>query len=163
MDKLRPRQEKFCQFYFIYACAAAAAREAGYKASAAARQGYRLLQIPRIRQRIVEIQAGMAEDRCRQIDVLLGKLEAVYLRALKDHRFYAAARAVELQARISGLATMQRGLAAAEAEAAHAPPLEAPPLQGQPAPLAPLAPITSRPPRAPRRQDGAFRPPAAAH
>ena len=103
MDKLMPRQEKFCQYYVLYVCSAVAAREAGYKPQGSRRQGYRLLQEPRIRERICEIQATMAREQCRDRDVMLGKLEAVYRRAMNDHHYHAAARAVEVQARISGL------------------------------------------------------------
>ena len=112
MGRLRPRQEKFCHNFVIYGCAAVSAREAGYKPAGAARQGYRLLQTERIRTRIREIQAKSTDDHCRNLDVMLGKLEAVYTRAMLDKRFYAAARAVELQARMSGLVSMRRGMAA---------------------------------------------------
>ena len=40
------------------------------------------------------------------MDVLLGKLEIVYRRAIEYHHFYAAARAVELQAKLAAMAKL---------------------------------------------------------
>ena len=60
----------------------------------------------RIRARIREIQSGLAADHGRDMDVLLGKLEIVYRRAIEDHHFYAAARAVELQAKLGRMAKL---------------------------------------------------------
>ena len=45
----------------------------------------------------------MADDGCRETGVLLGKLENVYNRAIEDHHYVAAARTVEIQARLAGL------------------------------------------------------------
>ena len=102
MSGLTPRQEKFCQYFVIYANASAAARAADYAPTSAHNQGYRLLKESRIRVRISEIQQAMARDHCRHMDQLLGKLENVYRRAIADHSFYSAARAVELQAKLAG-------------------------------------------------------------
>lgn len=104
MGKLKPRHERFCHRFVESANAEAAARAAGYSAAAARNAGYRLLRRPRIAARIAAIQAEIARDACRDVDVLLGKLETIYRRSVADHRFSTAARAVELQARISGLA-----------------------------------------------------------
>jgi phage terminase small subunit len=109
MGKLKSRQERFCQRFVESANAAAAARAAGYSAAAARNAGYRLLRRPRIAARIAAIQAEIARDACRDVDVLLGKLETIYRRSVADHRFSTAARAVELQARISGLARHSYG------------------------------------------------------
>lgn len=94
------RQERFCRAFVRYGNAATAAFEAGYAPRWTAQHGYRLLQHSRIRARIAEIQAGMAHDACRDMDVLLGKLENVYRRALEDHNFHAAVRAVDIQAKL---------------------------------------------------------------
>ena len=104
MGRLKPRQERFCQRFVECANAAAAARAAGYTAQSARNAGYRLLRHPQIAARIAAIQAETARAACRNVDVLLGKLENVYRRSVDDHHFSTAARAVELQARISGLA-----------------------------------------------------------
>ena len=80
-----------------------AARSAGYGSKSAKQQGYRLLKTDRIRARIKEIHSALAIDNCSDLKVLLGKLENVYRHAIEDHHFYAAARAVELQAKLSGM------------------------------------------------------------
>ena len=49
------------------------------------------------------IRRGMADDGCRGTGVLLGKLENVYNRAIEDRHYVAAARTVEIQARLAGL------------------------------------------------------------
>jgi crotonobetainyl-CoA:carnitine CoA-transferase CaiB-like acyl-CoA transferase len=100
---LKPRQERFCRRFAEYANAAVAAKAAGYAPQSARNAGYRLLRDPRILKRIAEIQVETADAHCRDMDVLLGKLENVYRRAIDDHHFSAAARAVELQAKLSGL------------------------------------------------------------
>ena len=81
--------------------APAAAAEAGYNPKWARNQGYRLARQPVIRARIADIRSMLSRDYCLDADVLLGKLEAVYQRAHENHHFHAAARAVEIQARIA--------------------------------------------------------------
>ena len=103
MGRLRHRQEMFCQRFVETANAAAAARAAGYRPGSARNAGYRLMRHPRIAARIAEIQAEIALISCQDINVLLGKLENVYRRAVNDHHFATAARAVELQAKLSGV------------------------------------------------------------
>ncbi len=103
---LTSRQERFCQSFVVYATAATAAREAGYARTNARQYGSRLLKTERIRARIREIQSDLAADHGRDMDVLLGKLEIVYRRAIEDHHFYAAARAVELQAKLGRMAKL---------------------------------------------------------
>ena len=66
------------------------------------------MRTARIRARIQEIQVQMARDHGRDLDVLIGKLEVVYRRAIGDHHFTAAARAVELQARLARMASAPR-------------------------------------------------------
>ncbi len=100
---LSPRQETFCHSYVYFPNAANAAREAGYEAASARQQGHRLLRTPAVTARIAEIRRGMAEDGCRETGVLLGKLENVYNRAIEDRHYVAAARTVEIQARLAGL------------------------------------------------------------
>jgi hypothetical protein len=102
MTPLRARQERFCRRFAEFGCAATAARAAGYAPKSARNAGYRLLRHPRIAARIAEIEAETARIHSRTSDVLVGKLENVYRRAVVDHQFQAAARAVDLQARIRG-------------------------------------------------------------
>ncbi len=104
--RLTPRQERFCQAFVVYATASVAAAEAGYSRKSSRKQGYRLLRTDRIRARVREIQTALAADHGRDMDVLLGKLEIVYRRAIEDHHFYAAGRAVELQAKLGRMAEL---------------------------------------------------------
>ena len=101
MSNLTPRQERFCQRFVYCLNAAKAARVAGYAPRTANREGYRLLQDPRVARRIQEIQWTLAEQHGRDTDTLVGKLEMVYRRAMEDGRYHAAARAVALQAELT--------------------------------------------------------------
>ncbi len=104
-----PRHEAFCQHFVLLGNAAYAAIDAGYARPSARNQGYRLMRRPSIRARIAEIRRVLARAYCLDAEVLLGKLEAVYQRANEHHFFHAAARCVELQARIAGhLATAKK-------------------------------------------------------
>ena len=103
---LNARQERFCQAFVVYATASTAAVESGYSREWSRKQGYRLLRTDRIRARIREIQSALTAGHGRDTDVLLGKLEVVYCRAIEDHQFDTAARAVELQARLGGMAKL---------------------------------------------------------
>ena len=104
MTALKARHERFCRWFVELANAAGAARAAGYSPKGANVAGYRLLRHPRVARRIAEIEAEMARLHSQGGDVLVGKLENVYRRAIVDHQFHAAARAVDLQARIRCLA-----------------------------------------------------------
>lgn len=109
MTRLKPRQESFCRLFVECGNAARAARGAGYRPESARNTGHRLLRIPRICSRIAELQATIADGQCRDVDVLLNKLEAVYRRAIDDHQLSAATRAVELQAKLGSLSSSHRG------------------------------------------------------
>ncbi|MER2634021.1 MAG: terminase small subunit [Rhizobiaceae bacterium] len=122
MPRLKPRHERFCRAFVECTNATLAAKSAGYAPASARNTGYRLLQSPRITARITEIQQDTAQSHCRNVDVLLGKLETIYRRAIDDHHFSAAARAVELQAKLAGVApptaAAARGRAAVPGETA---------------------------------------------
>ena len=108
MTLLKARQERFCRWFVELTNAASAARAAGYAPKGAKVAGYRLLRHPRIARRIAEIEAETARLHSSGGEVLVGKLETVYRRAMVDHQFHAAARAVDLQARIQGLGAPAR-------------------------------------------------------
>jgi phage terminase small subunit len=97
------RQERFCQAYVLVPNAARAARLAGYSRASAKKQGWRLLRARRVRARLADIQAGLARDHGFDLETLIGKLEIVYRQAVEDRRSAAAARAVELQAKLAGI------------------------------------------------------------
>ena len=113
MSRLKARHERFCRSFIECANATLAARAAGYTAASARNAGYRLLRHPRIVARITQLHGEMAEAHCRNLDILLGNLETVYRRAVDDHHFAAAARAVELQAKLAGLGPMPQSAARA--------------------------------------------------
>jgi len=102
MTPLKARQERFCRRFTELGCATTAARAAGYAPKWAKTAGYRLLRHPRIAARIAAIETETARLHSRGSEVLVGKLENVYRRAVVDHQFNAAARAVDLQAKIRG-------------------------------------------------------------
>lgn len=103
MKPLKPRHERFCRHFVECVNASSAARAAGYAPGHARNAGYRLLRHPRIAERIAEIQRETALQHCSTVDMLLGKLETIFRRAVNDHHFSAAARAVELQAKLAGM------------------------------------------------------------
>lgn len=101
MKRLKPRHERFCHKFVECSNASIAARSAGYAPQSSRNAGFRLLRQPRILDRIVALQSEMAERHCRDASALLGKLEVVYRRAVDNHQFSAAARAIELQAKLA--------------------------------------------------------------
>ena len=105
---LTPRQERFCHYFVLYACASVAASEAGYSRKSAKHQGYRLLRTGRVRARIQALHAEHCRDQAGDTEALIGKLENVYRRAIEDHHFHTAARAVELQAKLTREAASRR-------------------------------------------------------
>ncbi len=110
------RHERFCQLFVVYGNAAEAAYKAGYAFAGSANQGYRLLKRPEIQARIAELHRALATHFSLDAEVLLGKLEAVYRQAIEAESLSAAARVVELQARMAGHLTSRARLAAAPAD-----------------------------------------------
>ncbi len=106
------RQERFCRHFAAGSNATTAAADAGYGRQWCRTHGNRLLRQPRIRARVAAIQAEMARESCDGMAVLLGKLESIYRTALQSNNYQAAARAVDLQARL-----VMRMAAAAPGEA----------------------------------------------
>ncbi len=121
MTALKARQERFCRWFAELGNAAGAARAAGYSSRAANRAGYRLLRHPRVARRIAEIEAETARLHSDGDAVLIGKLETIYRRAIVDHQFHAAARAVGLRARIRGMTPPAAPSARADAGSGSAP------------------------------------------
>lgn len=128
LNALTARQERFCERFAESFNATLAARSAGYSTRTARVIGARLLRNPKIAARIAELHADTARAHCRMVETLLAKLEAVYRAAINNHNFHAAARVVELQARLAGIAvprTPSTGRTRASADGKSAPPLPA--------------------------------------
>ena len=104
MKPLNYRQECFCQAFVQGGNASHAAVTAGYTRRSRRQQGWRLLKTRRIAERIREIQADMAAGHGRDHDILIGKLENIYRRAIENHQYHAATRAIEAQARLAAMA-----------------------------------------------------------
>ena len=92
--------------------------DAGYKPRSRAQQGWRLMKTRRIAERIREIQVGLSTGRDR--DVLIGKLENIYRRAIENHQYHAATRAIEAQARLGAMAPVCGGTTASDGESSAA-------------------------------------------
>jgi phage terminase small subunit len=103
MSRLKPTHEAFCRSYAANPNATLAALEAGYAQIYAAQQGWRLLQRPRVRDRIAEMRIELAERDCATPAALLAKLETAFSAALEKNQPLAAARVVETQAKIAGM------------------------------------------------------------
>ncbi|MCH8949038.1 MAG: terminase small subunit, partial [Chloroflexi bacterium] len=86
----------------LWGNATVAAKLAGYARGSSRNQGYRLTRQPRIQARIAELRRGLARAYGLDAEVLVGKLEALYQRAVDDHNFHAAARCVEIQSPMAG-------------------------------------------------------------
>ncbi len=99
---LTERHERFCRAFVATSNGARAAREAGYAETGARRQAHRLLRRPEVRRRVRDLRHAIAEDSCLDAMVLMAKLESVYRKALENHHFHAATRAVEVQSRLAG-------------------------------------------------------------
>ena len=94
---LNEKQEKFAQSYVLHNNATEAARAAGYAASSAANQGYRLLQIDEIveRVRILELELETNVD-------VIDELESQYAFAKQQGHTNSAIKALELLSRVRG-------------------------------------------------------------
>lgn len=103
MEHMTARQQRFCQRFVEWGNGSAAARAAGYAPGSARITANRLLGLPKVAERIRVLQSEMADTHCRSRDALLAKLEAVFQQSVNDNQFTAAARAVDLQARLGGL------------------------------------------------------------
>ena len=103
MPVLKPRHEKFCQHFVLDPNATRAAMAAGYSPHTARQQGSRLLRRQRLVERIAAIRRDMAREHCHDLGTLMGKLEALYRRAMEDHAFTAAARRDRTAGQVRGL------------------------------------------------------------
>lgn len=97
------KHELFCRNYAVIASGAQAARTAGYSMKTAKWQAIRLLKRPDILARLAERRAEIAKEYSLDAATLLCKLEAVFIQAFSDRDYKAAARVIEVQARVAGI------------------------------------------------------------
>ena len=101
---LNDKQERFAQSYILHRNASEAARTAGYAKNSATHQGYRLLQMPEIVERIENLEQELETD----VDVVTEK-ENQYTYAKANGHTNSAIKALELLSRIRG-AKSDKGL-----------------------------------------------------
>ena len=94
---LNDKQEKFAQSYVLHNNATEAAKSAGYAAASAANQGYRLLQIDEISERIRILELELETN----VDVI-DELESQYAFAKQNGHTNSAIKALELLSRVRG-------------------------------------------------------------
>ena len=99
---LTVRRDNFCRAYVLDPNGTRAAVNAGYSPPTARQQGSRLLTNVNIQNRIRSLRADIAERHCLDAGSLMGKLEAVYLRAFEHYQMHACVRAIGLQAQLAG-------------------------------------------------------------
>tara|TARA_R100001244_G_scaffold79159_2_gene62329 strand:- start:5 stop:412 length:408 start_codon:yes stop_codon:yes gene_type:complete len=101
---LNEKQERFAQSYILHRNASEAARTAGYAKNSATHQGYRLLQVPEIQERIENLEKELETD----VDVVT-EIENQYTYAKANGHTNSAIKALELLSRIRG-AKSDKGL-----------------------------------------------------
>jgi len=94
---LNEKQEKFAQSYVLHRNATEAAKAAGYAARSANNQGYRLLQLDEIVERVRELENELETS----VDVI-DELESQYAFAKSNGHTNSAIKALELLSRVRG-------------------------------------------------------------
>ena len=94
---LNEKQEKFAQSYILHRNATEAAKAAGYSSRSANNQGYRLLQIEEVTQRIAELENELETN----VDVI-NEIENQYEFAKANGHTNSALKALELLSRVRG-------------------------------------------------------------
>ena len=83
-EKLKAKEERFCQEYIVDYYATKAAIRAGYKERSAATQGCRLLKNDNVASRVRELQEQYIKDRCfAEKDRVLMELWEIFERAMQ--------------------------------------------------------------------------------
>ena len=97
LTMLNDKQEKFAQAYVLHRNATEAARTAGYAKASAATQGYRLLQLDEIQERINNLEQELETN----VDVI-SEIEKQYEYAKNNGHTNSAIKALELLSRVRG-------------------------------------------------------------
>ena len=94
---LNEKQEKFAQAYVLHRNATEAAKAAGYAAGSANNQGYRLMQMQEVIDRVYELEQELETD----VNVI-EEIENQYTFAKANGHTNSAIKALELLSRIRG-------------------------------------------------------------
>ena len=94
---LNEKQEKFAQSYILHRNATEAAKAAGYAAGSAANQGYRLINIDEVAERVRELENELETN----VDVI-EEIENQYTFARANGHTNSALKALELLSRVRG-------------------------------------------------------------
>ena len=94
---LNNKQERFAQSYILHRNATEAAKAAGYSNGSAKNQGYRLLQLSEINERISDLEKELETD----VDVI-PEIEKQYQVAVGNKHTQSALKALELLSRVRG-------------------------------------------------------------
>ena len=94
---LNEKQERFAQSYILHRNASEAARTAGYAKNSATHQGYRLLQMQEIKERIEDLEKELETD----VDVV-AEIDNQYTYAKNNGHTNSAIKALELLSRVRG-------------------------------------------------------------
>ena len=94
---LNEKQEKFSQAYVLHRNATEAAKAAGYSEASAYNQGYRLLQLQEVVDRVHELEQELETD----VNVI-EEIESQYTFAKANGHTNSAIKALELLSRIRG-------------------------------------------------------------
>ena len=94
---LNEKQERFSQAYVLHRNATEAARTAGYATNSAHNQGYRLLQIQEVQDRVTELEQELETD----VNVI-EEIEKQYEFAKNNGHTNSAIKALELLSRVRG-------------------------------------------------------------
>tara|TARA_R110000822_G_scaffold268463_2_gene391905 strand:+ start:478 stop:927 length:450 start_codon:yes stop_codon:yes gene_type:complete len=95
--ELSEQQEKFCQKYTLLGNASGSAKEAGYASASAKVSGHKLLQMPKVIERIEELRNEMSTS----YDVV-AELEGQYAYAKSHGHTNSALKALEMLSKIRG-------------------------------------------------------------
>jgi phage terminase small subunit len=103
--ELNQKQEMFCQNYALLGNASGSAKEAGYSSTSAKVTGHKLLQMPKVLERIEELQGEMTTS----YDVI-AEVEAQYKYAKAHGHTSSALKALEILSKVRGVKSEETSL-----------------------------------------------------
>jgi len=103
--ELNEKQEIFCQNYALHGNASGSAKEAGYSSTSAKVTGHKLLQMPKVLERIEELRSEMTTS----YDVV-AEVEAQYKYAKAHGHTSSALKALEILSKVRGVKSEETSL-----------------------------------------------------